>query len=175
MKNTHPILSRGALPWWVVVTSTVFALSLVTLPSHAVFAASSGSQLLAQATPASDAAKAGAGSAGGTTAPTAAAAAPAPGTITTASTYQYQPPLGNASIETIIGGVIKRVMPFIGALFFFMFLWGGFLWMTAGGDSKKVKQAQDTLTSAMIGMAIVVFAYVLVYNVISILGAGVSK
>lgn len=125
-------------------------------------------------TPGSSAAKAGAGSAAGT-APLKPGATVKPVTQTTASTYGYKPPLGNLSPSQIIGNVIKQLMPIIGSLFFAMFMWGGFLWMTAGGESKKVDQARQTLTSAVIGMAIVVFAYIIVYNLVSLLSAGVGK
>lgn len=122
-----------------------------------------------------EAAKAGAAG-GATTSVTPTAATPLPEKpLISANPYTYQPPLKNLTINQIVGNIIKGLSPVIGALFFLMFLWGGFLWITAGGDEKKVEKARQVLSSAVIGMAIVVGAYVLISNLISILGGALTK
>ncbi len=90
------------------------------------------------------------------------------------STYKVTDSLGNKSIPAIIARVISWALPLTGALFMIMFLYGGFTWMTAGGDLDRVKKANKTLTNAVIGMALVFFAYILVANVITKFGASLG-
>lgn len=120
------------------------------------------------------AAKEAAGGVGGSTTGSA-AAKPKEKPLVTADTFGYIPPLKNLTLPQIVGNIIKGLSPVVGALFFGMFLWGGFQWITAGGDSKQVETARKTLTSAVIGIAIVIGAYVLVANVVAVLGNAVAK
>lgn len=89
--------------------------------------------------------------------------------------YGYEDPLGGVSIPSLVARIINQVLPLVGALFLIMFIWGGVQWFTAGGDEGKVKRARQTLTNAAIGIAIVMGAYLLVANVLNILGAGLTQ
>lgn len=91
--------------------------------------------------------------------------------LKTANAYGYTPPLGNLTVNQIVGRVIQAALPIIGALFLVMFLYGGFLWMTAGGEEKQILKARQTLAQAFIGMVIVIGAYVLVFNIVNLLGS----
>jgi hypothetical protein len=42
------------------------------------------------------------------------------------------------------------------------FLWGGYEWIYAGGDSAKVQKARDKMTQAAIGMIILVSSFVII-------------
>lgn len=79
--------------------------------------------------------------------------------------FGYRNPLGNVSINTLIGRLIRTALGFVGALFLLMFVYGGATWMMAGGDAKKVQTGQRTLLNAIIGMVIVAISY----SVISII------
>lgn len=83
--------------------------------------------------------------------------------------YLLEDPLGGKSVPELIARIISQVLPLVGALFLLMFIWGGIMWMTAGGDSAKVQKATKTLTNAVIGIAIVVFAYVIVSTLLDYL------
>lgn len=89
--------------------------------------------------------------------------------------YGYEDPLGGVSIPSLVARIINQVLPLVGALFLIMFIWGGFQWFTAGGDEGKIKRARQTLMNAAIGIAIVMGAYLLVSNVLNILGAGLTQ
>lgn len=91
--------------------------------------------------------------------------------LKTGNPYGYVPPLGPLTVNQIVGRVIQAALPIIGALFLFMFLYGGFLWMTAGGEEKQVLKARQTLMQAFIGMVIVIGAYIIIFNVINLLGS----
>jgi len=60
-----------------------------------------------------------------------------------------------------IGRIIGIALSFVGIIFLILVIYGGFIWMTAGGNEEKVKQAIDLVTQAGIGLAIVLAAYLL--------------
>lgn len=91
------------------------------------------------------------------------------------SKYDFPDPFQGASVPTIISYIISAVLSLVGALFFVMFLWGGFTWLTAGGDGKRVENARKALTNAVIGLLIVALAYVIVENLIGLAGRGMSS
>jgi len=76
--------------------------------------------------------------------------------------YNFQDPLGGVTVPSLIGRLIAQVLPIVGALFLLMFIYSGVLWLTAGGDSKKIHEATKTMQNAVIGIAIVIFAYMIV-------------
>lgn len=81
-------------------------------------------------------------------------------------------PKGVTSIPAIIGNIIKAILGIIGSIAFLMFIYGGFLWMTAAGDAKKVEKGRDTLVWATIGLATIFFAYAAVSFVIKSITGG---
>ena len=62
-------------------------------------------------------------------------------------------------ITVIIGRILRLVLSFVGTIFLLLMVYAGFLWMTARGDSKKVDQAKQLITGAIIGVLIVASAY----------------
>jgi hypothetical protein len=92
-----------------------------------------------------------------------------------ANKYNFPDPLGGANIQTVISRLISAALSLVGAIFFVMFLWGGWLWMSAGGDAAKVKKATTTLTNAVIGLVIVAAAYGITSFVIDTLAKGAAK
>ncbi|MFA6161135.1 MAG: hypothetical protein WC766_03055 [Patescibacteria group bacterium] len=77
--------------------------------------------------------------------------------------------------EAAIGGVIGSVMGLVGTILFVYMLYGGFKWMTAGGDNKAITDAQSIIKNAIIGIAIIIFAYTLTSYVINTLSTGVTS
>lgn len=70
-------------------------------------------------------------------------------------------------IPTVIGTVIGAVLSLLGSLFLFLIVYGGFMWMTAGGNESQVTKAKTILTSSVIGLTIIVFSYALVSIIFS--------
>ncbi len=66
---------------------------------------------------------------------------------------------GETNPAIILGKLIGALIGFVGALLFFYMLYGGFLWMTAGGDEGKVKSARLVIKNAIIGIVIVAMSY----------------
>jgi hypothetical protein len=75
----------------------------------------------------------------------------------------------SAGVDTaniFIGAVIKSIISVIGVLFLIMMIYGGFLWMTAGGNESQVEKAKKLIIATVIGTIIVVGAYAISYFVI---------
>ena len=66
---------------------------------------------------------------------------------------------GTPDLPTIIGNIINIVLGFMGIILLCLILWAGFLWMTAGGDSKKTETATALIKNAIIGLIIIVAAF----------------
>ena len=65
------------------------------------------------------------------------------------------------SPTVIVGNVIGIVLSFLGIIFLAYMVWAGYNWMTAGGSTEKVKEAQGTIQRAIIGLIVVLSAYAL--------------
>ena len=76
-------------------------------------------------------------------------------------------------IPGLIGRVINGVLGVVGSLALIMFVYGGLLWMTSGGNDEKVKQGKDVLIWATLGLFIIFASYALV-NFIIFKGIGAA-
>jgi hypothetical protein len=61
--------------------------------------------------------------------------------------------------EDIVATIIKVVLSLLGIIFVALMIFGGYQWMTAGGNEDTIKKAKSRITSAIIGLVIVLFAY----------------
>lgn len=64
-----------------------------------------------------------------------------------------------ADLPVIIGRIINVILGFLGIVLLFYVLLAGFKWMSAGGNDKQTKEAQDMIKNAVIGMVIIVAGF----------------
>jgi len=83
-------------------------------------------------------------------------------------------PLGGASIPGIIGRVISAALGLSGSAALLMFVYGGFLWLTSGGDKTRIDKGKKTLTWAIIGIVVIFAAYIIVDNLILAVTTGTT-
>ena len=78
-------------------------------------------------------------------------------------------PLGSGNIDPrlIIGSVIKAILGIVGSLALAMIIFGGFMWVIAGGNDEKIKKGKDIITWAALGLLVIFFSYALVNFVIN--------
>ena len=69
--------------------------------------------------------------------------------------------LGTADIQTVAGTIIQVVLGLLGLIALLIVLYGGFMWMTSGGNEEKVAKAKKILISGVIGLIIILTAYVI--------------
>lgn len=70
-----------------------------------------------------------------------------------------------------IGAIIKVGIALTGVIFLVLMIYAGYTWMTAQGDQKKVTEAKETITRAVIGLVVIALAYGITAFVFNKLGA----
>lgn len=71
-------------------------------------------------------------------------------------------PIRANDIPELVSSIVNAALGIVGALALLMFVWGGFLWMTARGDEKQVKSGWDAMMWSGIGLVAVFGAYIFV-------------
>lgn len=75
--------------------------------------------------------------------------------------------LGTADLPTTIASIIRTILGFLGIIAVVIILFGGFKWMTSGGNEDKVKEAKKLIISGIIGLVIVISAFAIASFVIT--------
>lgn len=70
-------------------------------------------------------------------------------------------PVNNDGLVAVVIKIINTALSFLALIFVCLILYAGFLYMTAGGETKKVEKAQNILKDSVIGLAIIFFAYII--------------
>lgn len=86
-----------------------------------------------------------------------------------AQKYGFSDPLGllgTNKIPSLINRIITNALPYVGSLFLVILIAAGVMYLTAGGDAKKVANARRLLVNAVIGILIVIFAYAIVTGIV---------
>lgn len=63
---------------------------------------------------------------------------------------------------TIAGNAVQIVIALCGALAVVFIIFGGILYTVSAGDEKRVKQAKSTITTAIGGLILALFAYAII-------------
>ncbi len=77
--------------------------------------------------------------------------------------------LEKISLETAIGKMIGGVLGFVGIIFLSSTIYGGYLWMTAGGNEEQVAKAKKIIKTSITGLLIIVFSYIITGFVIELI------
>jgi energy-coupling factor transporter transmembrane protein EcfT len=59
----------------------------------------------------------------------------------------------------VVGKIIQIFLGLLGIIALVLIIYGGFLWMTAGGNEEQIDRAKKTLISAIIGLAIILASF----------------
>lgn len=70
--------------------------------------------------------------------------------------------LGTADLKDTVINIIQWVLGLLGLIAVIMILYGGFMWMTAGGNEEKVASAKKIISAAVIGLIIILLAWAIV-------------
>ncbi len=77
--------------------------------------------------------------------------------------------LGTRDIRETIARIIKIVLGILGIIVTLIIIYGGWMWMTAGGNVQRVDTAKKILMNGVIGLLIIVLAYAItvwIFNII---------
>lgn len=72
-------------------------------------------------------------------------------------------------VWTIVANVVYDVMLVVGVVAVGFIIFGGYLYMTSGGDPVKAAKAKNVLTAAVVGLLISVLATVIINTIMGIL------
>ncbi len=75
----------------------------------------------------------------------------------------------NQSLESKIIGYINILLGLLGFIFLVLIIIAGFRWMTSGGSEEIIKKAKGTIKSSIIGLAIILGAFIITNFVMSVL------
>jgi len=75
--------------------------------------------------------------------------------------------LGSRDIRETVGSVIRAFMGLLGIVAVLLILYGGFKWMTAGGNEEQVGEAKKIIISGVIGLIIIMSAYAIATFVVN--------
>jgi hypothetical protein len=70
-------------------------------------------------------------------------------------------------VRLLIARAIRFVLGFVGILALGVVLYGGYLWMTAAGDSGRVDEAKIVLRNGLIGLSLIIFSFIIVTVIIN--------
>ena len=71
-------------------------------------------------------------------------------------------PLNGNSLQTAAGGGLKYAISLVGVAALAMYVYAGFLWMIASGNSEQLKKARSILIWTTVGVGAVIFGYALI-------------
>lgn len=89
--------------------------------------------------------------------------------------YALSDPAQISDVVGILEAIIRILPPVAGIAFLIMVLFGGFKFVTSGGDQKAVAQAKAILTYAVIGVILVVISWLILTLIRNITGVEVTK
>ncbi|KKR66644.1 MAG: hypothetical protein UU09_C0049G0002 [Microgenomates group bacterium GW2011_GWA2_40_6] len=78
-------------------------------------------------------------------------------------------------VECLFYNILQFVVFFAGLIFLFMFISGGFKYLTSGDDEKAVAAAGSTLTSAIIGLIGIIASWLILSFIQKFTGINVTK
>lgn len=87
-------------------------------------------------------------------------------------------PQGAATIqclEPLFRNIIGAMVVLSGVALFVMLLVSGFSFLFSGGDAKKLEQARGTMSAAIIGLVVIVSAYLILQTIKVFTGVDVTK
>lgn len=76
------------------------------------------------------------------------------------------------NINTLIAFVINAIIVLGIVLSLIFLLYGGIRWIISGGDKAKVDSARSTIVASIVGLIIVILAWVIINSVLYIFHAG---
>jgi len=77
--------------------------------------------------------------------------------------------------ETLFSNVVQALTALVGVALFIMLIVGGYGFLFSGGDQKKLEKARGTITSAVIGVVVIIAAYLILKTIQLFTGVNVTQ
>lgn len=83
-----------------------------------------------------------------------------------------KPPIQYESLEKLIAAIITYALGLTAVLAVGFIVYGGFMYITAAGDTKQIETGKTAIIGAVIGIIVIGLAYAIVEFVVNAMGAG---
>ncbi len=70
--------------------------------------------------------------------------------------------LGDADLKTTVINILRWVLGFMTLVAVVFIIYGGFIWLTAGGNEENVEKAKRIISAAVIGLIVILLAWAIV-------------
>ncbi len=78
-------------------------------------------------------------------------------------------------LEPLFANAIIAIAALVGVALFIMLVVGGFKFLLSGGDQKQLESAKNTLTYAVLGLVVIVVAFLILKTIQVFTGVNVTK
>jgi len=78
------------------------------------------------------------------------------------------------TLPQAVGRIINVLLGFVGVILLVLIVYAGFLWLTAGGNEDQVAKAKKLIQNGVIGMAIILSAFIITTFVVSQLSKAID-
>ena len=89
------------------------------------------------------------------------------GTSDTSSSIQIPNPIPCDDVSCVLTQVIRYILGGVALLATLMFVWGGVLLLSSGGNEKRITQGKETLAWAAIGIVVILLSWTIVKFVLA--------
>lgn len=79
------------------------------------------------------------------------------------------------NVDAFIRGLIRVIFIFSTLAVLIFLIYGGFKWVTSGGDKTKTEEARGTITAAIVGLAIIALAFIIVRLLEAFFGISITQ
>ncbi len=69
-------------------------------------------------------------------------------------------------IAVVVANIFRGILGVVGVVFLILIIYGGMTWMTSGGNEQRIATAKKILTTATIGLIVVMTGYAVTYFII---------
>jgi len=80
-----------------------------------------------------------------------------------------------ASLTTLFKNAVTGITAFVGVVLFIVIVMAGFTYLFSGGDAKQLEKAKNAFTYAIIGLVVIVSAYLILQLIGLFTGVNVTE
>lgn len=95
-------------------------------------------------------------------------------TVNACASGQFNPlcSLSTTNFGNVVGTLIQLIFAIAVIVALFYLVWGGFKWLTSGGDKGAVTAAREHIVAAIIGLVIIFLSYFILNILLGFFGVG---